>query len=237
MLLKSEITGRRAIVYDANRISQPDAKLFDPEYWLQAGAIADQARGRGNALIIDTPYGPAVLREYLRGGAAARFSRNRYFFWGYSRSRPVIEANLTAHLWALGLPVPQVLAAICQRLGFTYSGALLTQQIPGAEPLADLMSGLANKDAIWTAIGQCIRRFHAAGIFHADLNARNILIDQRQKVWLIDFDRGRVLQPDNPRLQRNLKRLLRSLKKLTAMPEAELEVCWQQLMRAYNSEP
>ncbi len=237
MLLKLQITGNRAIVYDANRIPQPDANLFDPEYWLQLGAVADQAMGRGNTLILNTAYGPAVLRQYLRGGAAARFSRNRYFFWGYSRSRPVIEANLTARLSALGLPVPRIIGGTCHRRGLTCSGALLTHQIPGARPLAELMSDLASTDPIWAAIGKCIRRFHAAGIYHADLNARNILIDEQQKVWLIDFDRGRVLKPGNPRLRLNLQRLLRSLRKQTAMPEAELKMCWQQLMLAYNTGP
>lgn len=236
MLMKLQITGCRAIVYDANRISQPDAHLFDPQFWLQEGAVADQATGRGNTLIVDTPYGPAVLRQYLRGGAAASFSRNRYFFLGFSRSRPVIEANLTAQLSARGLPVPVILGGICYRQGFTYSGALLTQQIPAARPLADLMSGLDSKDPIWSAIGRCIRRFHAEGVYHADLNARNILIDERQKVWLIDFDRGCLLQAGNPRLQRNLQRLLRSLKKQASIPATELEKCWQQLMLAYNTE-
>ncbi len=235
MQLKLEISGSRAIVYDANRISQPDAKLFEPEYWLQAGAVVDQAAGRGNALMLDTPFGPAVLRHYLRGGAAAKISRERYVFLGYTRSRPVAEANLLSRLSALGLPVPEVLGAICWRHGLTYSGALLTKRIPEAEPLADLMSALVNTDPVWTAIGHSLQRFHAAGIYHADLNARNILIDKLQTVWLIDFDRGQVMRPGDPRLQGNLQRLHRSLVKQAVMREAELEACWQQLMLAYNS--
>jgi len=237
MLLKFQITGCRAIVYDANRISQPDASLFDPAFWLQAGAVADQAIGRGNALILDTPYGPAVLRQYLRGGAAAQFSKDRYFFWGYLRSRPFVEAHLTAHLATLGLPVPQILGGMCLRQGLTYSGALLTQQIPAARTLGELMIGLSKDDPLWSAVGKCLRLFHSAGVYHADLNARNILIDQRQKVWLIDFDRGCILDSGNQRLRWNLRRLLRSLRKQNAMPEAELEACWQQLMLAYNTEP
>ncbi len=235
MLLKLQIMAGRAIVYDATRIPQPDAKLFDPEYWLRAGAVADRAMGRGNTLVLDTPHGPAVLRQYLRGGVAARFSLDRYFFWGYLRSRPVIEANLTAHLSDLGLPVPQVLGGLCHRHGLTYSAALLTEKIPAARTLAEVMSGSSNKNPLWPDVGQCLRRFHSAGVYHADLNARNILIDELHKIWLIDFDRGCVLKPGNPRLQRNLQRLLRSLRKQRAMPEAELELCWQRLMLAYNT--
>lgn len=235
MLLKLQITGRRAIVYDANRIPQPDAKLFDPEYWLRAGAVVGRAYGRGNTLILDTPYGPAVLRQYLRGGVATHFSHDRYFFWGYSRSRAVIEAHLTARLWELGLPVPQILGGMCHRHGLTYSGALLTEKIPAARTLAELMSGSSNQDVLWAAVGQCLWRFHSAGVFHADLNARNILIDEMQKVWLIDFDRSYLLKANDHRLQRNLQRLLRSLRKQNAMTEAELDRCWQQLILAYNA--
>jgi len=235
MLLKLQITGRRAIVYDANRIPQPDVKLFDPEYWLQAGAVVDRAAGRGNALVLNTPYGSAVLRQYLRGGVAARFSRDRYFFFGYSHSRPVIEANLTARLLDLGLPVPKILGGLCYRHGLTYSGALLTEEIVEAKPLAEVISASSSHASLWSAVGQCLRRFHSAGVFHADLNARNILVDDKQKVWLIDFDRSYLLQADDHRLQRNLQRLLRSLRKQNALPQAELDRCWQQLMLAYNA--
>ena len=47
---------------------------------------------------------------------------------------------------------------------------------------------------------------------HQDLNAHNILL-QDNKVWLIDFDRGRVMPSNGPWQLKNLKRLLRSLKK------------------------
>jgi len=235
MQLKLQIKSSQAIVYDASRVPQPDANLFEPEYWRQSGAIVGQAAGRGNTLLIATAYGQAVLRQYLRGGAVARISRDRYFFSGYERSRPIAEANLLARMTLLGLPVPKLLGGICSRKGLTYSGALLTERIPDAQPLADLMPELNSKDPVWPAIGHCLQRFHAAGVHHADLNARNILLDEQKTVWLIDFDRGRLLTPGHHRLQQNLQRLHRSLRKQTAMPDSELEACWWQLMLAYNS--
>lgn len=235
MQLKLEVTNSRAIVYDADRIQQPDSKLFDPDYWAQAGAIVGKAQGRGNTLLLDTPFGPAVLRQYFRGGWAARFSRNRYLYLGLQRSRPIAEANMLARLADLGLPVPEVIGAICCPRGLTYSGALLTMRIPAAVPFADLLGCYSPDDPIWFAVGACIRRFHDHGVNHADLNVRNILIDQQNRVWLIDFDRARKLHDGHRALAGNLQRLLRSLRKKGCIPEAQLEASWRQLMVGYNN--
>ncbi len=235
MQLKLQKTGSRAIVYDANRISQPGAHLFEPTYWRQSGCVVGQAVGRGNTLFLDTPFGPAVLRQYLRGGAAARMSQKLYLFTGYTRSRPVVEAHITVRLSALGLPVPEVLGGMCQREGLFYSAALLTQRIPDVIPLADLLVSCESNDALWLDTGRCIRRFHNAGVYHADLNARNILVDSRKKVWVIDLDRARFLAPNSSQLENNLQRLLRSLRKQVQIPETKLNDCWRQLILGYNS--
>lgn len=235
MQLKQQATDSRAIVYDADRIQQPDSRLFEPDYWARAGAVAGQAQGRGNTLLLDTPFGPAVLRQYLRGGFVARFNRDRYLYLGYQSSRPVAEANTLASLHDLGLPVPEVLGAICQRRGLTYSGALLTGRIPAALPVADLLGDFNRDDPMWVAIGHCIRRFHDQGVCHADLNVRNILVDEQKQVWLIDFDRARMLNAGHRALAGNLQRLQRSLRKEGCISEVQLEACWNQLMLGYNN--
>jgi 3-deoxy-D-manno-octulosonic acid kinase len=235
MQLKQLILGSRAIVYDANRIPQPGPELFEPGYWRDLEAVVGQAQGRGNALLLETPFGPAVLRHYQRGGMAAKLSCDRYFFSGFSRSRPVLEAGILASLHDRGLPVPEVLAALCERHGLVYSGALITARIADAHPLADRLARGGGNEALWTDIGCCLRRFHKAGVFHADLNARNILIDNSGKVWLVDFDRARFMRPDSRMLRQNLARLLRSLRKLGAVPEAELEEGWRSLKAGYQS--
>lgn len=71
------------------------------------------------------------------------------------------------------------------------------------------------------ACGAMIRRFHRAGLDHVDLNARNILIDNRGGPWLIDLDRCRLRSPG--RWQRsNLARLERSLEKFAPGQAATL---------------
>jgi 3-deoxy-D-manno-octulosonic acid kinase len=73
---------------------------------------------------------------------------------------------------------------------------------------------------------------HQLGVWHADLNVYNILFDDQAKVWLIDFDRSRLMAFLTPAQRaQNLSRLLRSLKKLSLTHERE---CWLALSDAYQ---
>jgi 3-deoxy-D-manno-octulosonic acid kinase len=240
MNLKSQQFRSQVIVYDADCIPQPTARLFDPEYWRQNQAIVESMPGRGKALLLKTGFGPAVLRPCLRGGWAARFSRDRYVFTGFRNARPLAELRLLARLTVLRLPVPPPLAAVCTRRGLTYTGALLTGQISAATPLAELLRAPRGSNAEWSRIGQCIRRFHDAGVVHPDLNARNILLANagsgHVEIFLVDFDRAYIRSEAVRKFRGNLKRLKRSLAKLwPASGVQALEPCWSELMAGYNS--
>jgi 3-deoxy-D-manno-octulosonic acid kinase len=240
MNLKLEQIGARVIVYDAECIEHPGGRLFEPEYWRKLNAVEGFAPGRGNTLMLNTPFGPAVLRTYLRGGWAARWSRDRYLFTGFGRSRPLKEARLLEKLLALGMPVPQPLAAQCTRGGLSYTGALLMRRIMPAVALADLLTTTSPQDAYWFHMGRCIRRFHEIGLVHPDLNARNILVSQpgneETSIYLIDFDRAFFRMQATRLFQSNLQRLRRSLLKLwLAQRSGSLEPCWEQLILGYNN--
>jgi 3-deoxy-D-manno-octulosonic acid kinase len=224
------------IVYDADCIQQPGAHLFDPAHWEQQQMLEGSAPGRGSALFLKTGFGPAVLRRYLRGGWAANVSRDRYVFTGFERSRPIAEFNILARLKGLDLPVPRPLAALCERDGCSYTGSLLTRRIENSLPLADLLSSAAQDLGIWGRVGACIRRFHEAGVVHADLNARNILVGSNAQAYLLDFDRARIMPGAKRLFQGNLARLHRSLKKLWPVAtSAEMADCWQGLLDAYRA--
>jgi 3-deoxy-D-manno-octulosonic acid kinase len=225
------------IVYDADAIQHPDPFLFNQGYWSERGAVTGEAAGRGSALFLNTPFGSAVLRQYLRGGKAAKISRDHYVFTGFAKSRPVTEFTILERLSADGLPVPGPLAAMCVRDGMLYRGWILMRMIRDASPLADLMPERQNDPGLWRATGQCIRRFHDHGVIHADLNARNILVDGAGKIHLIDFDRARIRKQNTRAFNSNLKRLYRSLRKV--WPERDLEqlpTCWRSLQEGYGLE-
>jgi len=221
-----------AIAYDASLMEIPTVDYFSVDYWRSKQALEGEAVGRGSAWFINTAFGPVVLRQYLRGGWVAKISRQSYFFSTVSRSRPFREYHLLAALYDLGLPVPKPVAALCEFHGIISSGALMTARISSAQTLADVLPG---NEAIWGSVGKCIRRFHDAGVWHADLNARNILLDADMRVFLIDFDRARFMPGKVVNGEGNLKRLKRSLAKLWPTGElSAMQVAWTQLIAAYH---
>src|SRR6185503_1464386 len=126
---------------------------------------------------------------------------------------PFVEFRFTQQLRALGLPVPRAVAARVLRTGCIYTGDLITERVAGARPVSALLEAARVPAAAWRAIGRCIRRFHDAGVYHADLTANNILIDGDERVTLIDFDRGGLRSPGAWRAA-NLARFQRSLRKI-----------------------
>jgi 3-deoxy-D-manno-octulosonic acid kinase len=234
--IRSQKQQSQLIVYDADRVQEPGPLLFDPVYWERQGRLAGHAVGRGSALLLETDFGPAVLRQYLRGGWPARISRDRYLFTGFTRARPMVEFNMLASLTIAGLPVPEPLAALCERKGLYYRGWLLTRRILGAFPLADRLAERSADRAFWRRMGREIRRFHNAGVVHADLNARNILLGPDDAIHLVDFDRARISAENARAFAGNLMRLKRSLKKLWPPSGRErLDSCWDDLLLGYGT--
>jgi len=111
----------------------------------------------------------------------------------------------------------------------------MTARIEGAQTLVDVLPEAKNSTELWADVGKCIRRFHDAGLWHADLNARNILLNSERQAYLIDFDRARFTPGKKVDGQGNLNRLKRSLVKL--WPEtrlSELQPAWVQLKAGYD---
>ena len=183
-----------------------DPSWFDPQ---RPDAVPVGEGGRQAAWFVDGAHGPAVLRHYRRGGLRARLGRESYFWLGQNRVRSFAEAGVLEYLRRAGVQVPEPLGAAYWRAGAFYRNAVLVARIPGAQAL---VGRLDRADP--AAVARSIAAMHTAGVWHADLNAFNILFDDQDSVWLIDFDRARV-GPVSARDRRgNLLRLRRSLVKI-----------------------
>lgn len=227
------------ILYDASLITSPSADLFDPTWLAQHGTISKAGNGRGEAWFVDLNQHHWVLRHYMRGGMVARFNTYHYLGWQLQTSRAWKEWQLLQIMQDKGLPVPRPVAACISwqpvRLTGLYQAWLIVEAIAGTSTLANIIATTPARDNIWHAIGKCIRRFHDQNVYHADLNANNILLDSNDSVFLIDFDRGEFRQ-DGQWKQANLQRLLRSLNKLQNMHQNFHFTVdnWQTLLKAYQ---
>lgn len=202
------------ILYNASTASQIDAAWFDPEYWEQQGQLLGGAPGRGTSCFVKHHHQEFVLRHYHRGGLVGRWLKDKYLWLGLARTRPWREMHLLAKLWAMGLPVPTPVAAQVVRQGVWYRADLLTQRLPDVVPLADIIHELPV--VALQVVGHTIRRFHRAGLYHVDLNPRNIVVNPiTEEVFLLDFDRCKLFgKPLDPvRCRANLNRLHRAFLK------------------------
>jgi 3-deoxy-D-manno-octulosonic acid kinase len=228
---------------DAPLGGAPSAKMFEPEFWAARAELAEVTAGRGSAWFVATGGG-WVLRHSRRGGWMARLSQDGYFWAGESRVRTFAEFRLLAELASRGLPVPVPIAARYERRGLLYRCDLITQRIVDARPLSAVLMLAPLDEHGWRHVGAALGRLHGAGADHADLNAHNILLDGTGKVSVIDFDRGKLRTPSDPRrpvgwAARNLSRLRRSLMKISRdlPPERSSAATWQWLLAGYTEAP
>ena len=233
-------TADGAILFDAHALAQGerfDPRWFDAGFWRSGDHATEASGGRGGIVFAHTPHGDWALRHYRRGGLVARMLGDRYLWNGAERTRSFSEFHLLHGLTARGFDVSQPIAARYRRNGGHYRADLITRFIPDAHTLAWQSQHGGIDAATAGRVGTAIARLHAAGVYHADLNAHNVLIDTH-KVWLIDFDRGELRAPQSAWQAANLSRLKRSLIKVGAASSGEAAFgrdVWQPLLAAYEN--
>ena len=231
---RKDLTGG-VMLYDASRAGNAAAGWFDPGYWKERNEVEGEARGRGTTHFVRTGRQQFVLRHYRRGGVIAKLMGDRYFWRNESVTRAFAEWQLLYHLHRAGLPVPAPVAARYRRHGLFYTADLITERLVDSISLAEALRRRGLPILGWITIGRCIRAFHDLGVCHADLNAHNILLVGEDAVYIIDFDRGRLMKP-GMWCDENLVRLRRSLEKITYKlpPEHFSEADWHGLLDGYR---
>jgi 3-deoxy-D-manno-octulosonic acid kinase len=204
-------------------IEHPGADLFDIDNLRRQADAGSLATGRSHAVFFKHQGQSLVLKHYQRGGGMAALLGDKYVGGNCERSRSFREWRLLQAMRDLGLPVPVPVAACCVQHGLFNRADLVTVQIDDVITLAEHLLQHACERDTWTAIGRCIRRFHDAGVYHADLNARNILLDpdnrenDNRDIHLIDFDKGAFRYLGDSWKVANLARLQRSLLKFKSL--------------------
>ncbi len=223
------------MLYDRAVINQIEEKHFHPRGWLHAEPVGGELRsgGRGNTLFVGNVPRQFVLRHYLRGGLVGKLIRDLYVFTGEDATRCFAEWRLLKKLVEFGLRVPRPAAARYRRRGPFYTADLITVRLPDVRPLSAVIAE-PQDDGFWRELGGAIHGFHSHGVYHADMNAYNLQIDAEGRLWMLDFDKGRLRDPGTWQ-QETLGRLHRSLAKIKTLDPrlAFVETDWEALLEGY----
>jgi 3-deoxy-D-manno-octulosonic acid kinase len=182
----------------------------------------------------------ALIRSYRHGGLFRHLTRAWFASWP---PRPFRELTITEELRRRGFPTVEVYAAGIERVcGPLYRGCLVTRELPGGKDLwAVLQESSIDADKLGTILhagARAVRAMHREGVYHADLNLKNILIRFHEGVaegYVIDFDRAQLFLGSLPAplARKNLDRLLRSARKLDPMRRYLSPGAWDQFVRFY----
>lgn len=234
--------GNEYCLFDRSEIAEFNPEMLSEKYWQEQNAITGTAQGRGTTWFVQYNKNNRqekhwVLRHYYRGGLIGKVINDSYFFTAQINTRAAKEFSLLAHMQSLALPAPKPIAYRVSRHGLFYRADLLSSRIENAQDLVAILTKKSISDELWFTVGKIIKKFHEQGIYHHDLNAHNILIDNNNKVWLIDFDQGKQKTIQQNWQQSNMQRLLRSFRKeknqLTDFNWFESN--WETLLSGYAS--
>jgi 3-deoxy-D-manno-octulosonic acid kinase len=209
--------GQCHLLFDADRFNRITTDIFEPDFHRKQGSIQGEAMGRGTTQYVALGAHHCVLRHYRRGGAVAKLFVDQYLWTGLENTRAWREWHLLKMLTEMNLPAPTPAAARVVKNFLFYTADIITIRIANAKSLAEILRKSHIPAELWQEIGHTVKRFHNHGVYHADLNAHNIMVDDQSRVYLIDFDKGEIREPSGNWQQANLERLKRSLYKLKTL--------------------
>lgn len=163
-----------------------------------------------------------IIRNYRHGGFFGKLLGGIF----YNGKRPVNEVAVNEIARQKDVPSAEVVAVIKKRWwGLFYKADFISREIPDAVDLiqwiteSSLMFVQGLKKPVIHAIAGLLRNMHDAGIFHADLHLKNILIKRETngefRAYIIDLDKSVVTEKlDMDKRITNLLRLDRSVEKL-----------------------
>ena len=187
---KSELTISDSVADELIRLSQ-NQLVNNPE-----------KAGRGGIYFGELRSGERfALRRYVRGGLVKHVSTDSYVSLPRSSLRPLLEMEITAELFGAGLNVVEPLFSIIEygAFGFSYSGAIATNEVLGAKNFMEIASSLTETEAERIAHDSGFEavRVLRHGVFHRDLHPGNVVLNQKMQAVLLDFDKAIRFNPIN----------------------------------------
>jgi len=171
--------------------------------------------------------GSVVIKYYRRGGVIRYLIKTRYLKCGKTRCQ--IEYELLQKVRSLGINAPEPVA-FAYRGRLFYQCWLVTREIQDHQTLVQISR--SNEEQARMAMKAVVKQVSMLiknKILHDDLHAGNVIVDNQNQVYLLDFDKGCIFPGDKNALKtRYLRRWNRAIQK-HGLPEILSEV------NAFNS--
>lgn len=163
-----------------------------------------------------------VVRDYWHGGLFGKLLGD-IFCQG---ARPLHELSICEAAIKTNMLTTEVVAIVKRKiLGPFFKCKFITKEIANTIDLIELLLNYENnpvfehKREIITKVGRGIKVMHDAGIYHADLHLKNILVQTTQtgglNIFIIDLDKSKQFENvDLHKRMKNILRLDRSVEKL-----------------------
>lgn len=194
-------------------LSDKDLRHLIRRFRQTPGAVYGALDGR-SAITLDylDDIGQVAIKHYRRGGLASHLIEQKYVNLGKPRSQR--EYNFLKHVRKIGINAPEPIA-YAYRGRLFYSGWLITRHITPSIALSRLgHTDPQRAQQALESVVQQVKRLIQHKILHVDLHPGNIIVDDKDRAYLVDFDKASIFSGSQDRLRkRYLKRWDRAIRK------------------------
>ena len=195
--------------------------------WAAQQPGARVLQGRLPVYVVPLPFGgpSVVVRRNHHGGLLASWRGDRFLL-----TRRPFELIVSLVLAQMGVATPEVIAHAIYRVNALERRVdVITRELPAGLDLGAALLEPASPErraALWGAVTALLGTLASHGVWHQDLNVKNIYLtqppDAPPSAALLDVDRVRFHPPGALVARANAARLVRSLRKWRATRGASI---------------
>ena len=156
--------------------------------------------------------GSVVIKYYRRGGVIRYLFKKRYLKCGKTRCQ--VEYELLKKVRSLGINAPEPVA-FAYRGRLFYQCWLVTREIQDHQTLAQISR--SNEEQTRMVMKEVVKQVSILiknKIFHVDLHPGNVIVNNQNQVYLLDFDKASIFPGHKNDLRtRYLRRWNRAIQK------------------------
>lgn len=156
--------------------------------------------------------GSVVIKHYRRGGIIRYLIKQHYLKWGKTRCQ--LEYELLQKVRSLGINAPEPVA-FAYRGRLFYQCWLVTREIQDHQTLAQISR--SNEEQARMIMKEVVKQVSILinnKILHVDLHPGNVIVDNQNQVYLLDFDKASIFpRGKNSLRSRYLRRWNRAIQK------------------------